>query len=201
MLRKLALAAAAAVLALLAAEGALRLTGAADAGRGAAWYAGGNHPRFLFAPDATTGYRLRPGFEGMDVAATGEFRVPVEIDGLGLRAGAGGGDRAGGVLAVGDSLTFGEGVAAGETFAARLEDALGVPVVNAGVPGYSSRQSAARARELLPRLRPRLVLLTVAAEWDELRCPRPFVYHEGFIVGSGYRDRLHLVDGNLLLEQ
>lgn len=201
MARKLALAAAATVLALLAAEAALRITGAAAGGRGAPWYAGGNHPRFLFEPDPETGYRLRPGFEGEDVAATGEFRVPVAIDGLGLRSHGAGGARTGGVLAVGDSLTYGEGVAAGETFAARLEAALGVPVVNAGVPGYSTRQAAARAAGLLPRLRPDLVLVTFAPVWDEPRCRSPFVYHEGFIVAAGYRDRLHPVDGNLLLEQ
>ena len=201
MLRKLALAAAATVLALLAAEAALRVAGAAGGGTGAPWWAGGNHPRFLVAPDPRTGYRLRPGFEGEDVAASGEFRVPVAIDERGLRSHGAGGERTGGVLAVGDSFTYGEGVAAEETFAARLEADLGVPVANAGIPGYSTRQMAARAAELLPRLRPRLVLVTFVPILEEPRCPRPFVYHQGFIVGPGYRDRLHVVDGNLLLEQ
>lgn len=201
LLPKLALTAIATVIGLLLAEGAVRLTGIVSAHRGAAWYAGGNHPRFLFQPDPRLGYRLRPSFHGEDVALSGEFEVPVETDALGLRPHGGRRPPVGGVLALGDSLTFGEGVTAGETYSARLEDALGVPVADAGVPGYSSRQAALLAEELVPRLRPRVVLITFEALWDEQRCAEPFVYKEGYIVGSRYAHRLHLVGDNLVLEQ
>ena len=199
-MRRFGLALTATLLGLLLAEAGLRLTGVASMRRGAAWYAGGSHPRFLFLPDARAGYRLRPGFNGVDVARSGEFQVPVAIDAHGLRtAGASPAD-AGGVLAAGDSLTFGEGVHAHQTFPARLEELLALPVANAGVPGYSSRQAAALATELLPRLRPRLVLITLSAPWDLHRCAEPFTYKDGYIVSSRHADRLHLVGEGLLLE-
>jgi hypothetical protein len=186
--------------ALLLAEVALRLAGVVSTRRGAAWYAGGNHPRYLFEPDPAAGYRLRPGFAGTEIARSGEFQTAVRIDSRGLRAD---GQRRldGGVVALGDSMTFGEGVAAEQAYPAQLAARLGVPVANAGVPGYSSRQMAARLETLLPALRPRLVLLTIAALWDLQRCANPFVYAEGYIVSARYRDRLHLVGDDLLLEQ
>ena len=201
LVHKLALVAVATLIGLFLAEGAVRLTGIVSSRRGAAWYAGGNHPRFLFQPDPRLGYRLRPDFHGRDVALSGEFEVPVETDALGLRPHAGRRPPGGGVLALGDSLTFGEGVSAGETYSAHLEDTLGVSVADAGVPGYSSCQAALLAEELLPRLRPRVVLITFEALWDEQRCIEPFVYKEGYIVGSRYAHRLHLVGDNLVLEQ
>jgi hypothetical protein len=200
-MRRLGLALTATLLGLLIAEAGLRLTGVASTRRGAAWYAGGSHPRFLFEPDPVAGYRLRPGFAGVDLARSGEFEVPVAIDALGFRTERAAGAQGGGVLAVGDSLTFGEGVPADQAYPARLQALLGVPVANAGVPGYSSRQAAQRAAALLPRLRPRLVLLTLAAPWDLQRCADPFTYKEGYIVSSRHAGRLHLVGEDLLLEQ
>lgn len=200
MLRKLALALAATLFALLLAEVALRLAGVVSTRRGAAWYAGGNHPRYLFEPDPDASYRLRPEFAGLELARSGEFQTAVRIDERGLRA-DGQPQLLGGVLAVGDSMTFGEGVAAEEAYPARLASRLGVPVANGGVPGYSSRQMSAHLVDLLPVLRPRLVLVTLAALWDLERCANPFVYDEGYIVSERYRERLHLVGDDLLLEQ
>lgn len=200
MLRKLALAAATTLFALLLAEVALRLAGVVSTRRGAAWYAGGNHPRFLFEPDEKAGYRLRPDFAGLEIARSGEFQTAVRIDAHGLRAD---GQRAlaGGALALGDSMTFGEGVAAEEAWPAQLAARIGAPVANGGVPGYNSQQMAARMDGLLPVVRPRAVLVTFSALWDMQRCTTPFVYDEGYIVSAKYRDRLHLVGDDLLLEQ
>jgi lysophospholipase L1-like esterase len=69
------------------------------------------------------------------------------------------------ILFVGDSFTFGEGVRVEETFPARIEKALagrtGVPPqsINAGVPGYGSRQEAERLPEFLADFKPRAVVL------------------------------------------
>ena len=80
--------------------------------------------------------------------------MPVAINGQGLRIQPHTAPPPAHVLAVGDSMTFGEGVAAGETYSAVLERALGVRVYNAGVPGYSSAQMLGRLRRYLPMFHP-----------------------------------------------
>src|SRR3569832_2017430 len=85
MRKKLALSAASILITLLVAEGAMRLLGVGSGGRGSSWFAGGNHPRFLFQPDPMSVYTLRPGFRGREIALGGEFDVPVAVDERGLR--------------------------------------------------------------------------------------------------------------------
>jgi lysophospholipase L1-like esterase len=48
------------------------------------------------------------------------------------------------VVCLGDSITAGAGVAPEEAYPARLEELLGVPVVNAGVPGDTTADGLAR---------------------------------------------------------
>jgi GDSL-like Lipase/Acylhydrolase family len=201
MRRKLLLAAVSALLTLLLGEAALRLLGYGAGGRGTAWYAGGNHPRFLFqpAPDPHQGYTLRPNFRGWQVAPGREFAVPAVVDARGLRDHRHTAPPRPLVLAIGDSMTFGEGVPVEQTFAALLERSTGARVVNAGVPGYGSPQMLARFEQLSATLHPDLVLVTLSPLWDRNRCAEPFVYQEGFLVSQGYAGRLFLVDGNLVL--
>jgi lysophospholipase L1-like esterase len=201
MRKKLALSAVSILVTLLVAEAALRLLGVGSTGRGSSWFAGGNHPRFLFQADPASGYTLRPGFRGEEVSRGREFDVPVAIDPQGLRVQPHPAPPHPRVLAVGDSITFGEGVPADGTYAAVLETTLGVRVDNAGVPGYSSAQMLGRLRRYLPVLRPDVVLMTLSPLWDRQRCAAPFVYRDGYIVGQGYADRLVLLDGNLYLRE
>ena len=170
-------------------------------GRGSAWFAGGNHPRFLFQADPLSGYTLRPGFQGQEIAQSKEFDVPVAIDGQGLRVQPHTAPPQPRILVIGDSMTFGEGVPADSTYSAVLERTLGVHVDNAGVPGYSSTQMVGRLRHYLPLLHPRVVVMTLSPTWDLGRCASPFVYKGGYIVGRGYVDRLLLLDGNLYLRE
>ncbi len=184
---------------LLAAEAVLRVAGIGRAGRGSSWFAGGNHPRFLFEENAATGYALRPGFRGREIATSGEFSTTVEIDERGMRREPeprGSGPL---VLAVGDSMTFGEGVEAAATWTARLGELRAAPVENGGVPGYSSRQMALRARRLAADLHPALVLMVFLPQWDLGRCADPFVYRDGYIVAGSYADRLVLIGDGLYL--
>ncbi|HEX9942143.1 MAG TPA: SGNH/GDSL hydrolase family protein [Thermoanaerobaculia bacterium] len=201
MKKKLALSAASVLLTLLFAEAALRLLGIGAAGRGSAWFAGGNHPRFLFQPDPESGYTLRPGFRGREIAPGGEFDVLAAIDARGLRGHLHTAPPEPCVLAVGDSMTFGEGVPADRSYAAWLERTAGVRVYNAGVPGYGSRQMLVRLRRLLPALRPAVVVMTLSPLWDRQRCTAPFIYKDGYIVAQGYADRLVLLGGNLYLKE
>ncbi|MEO6193367.1 MAG: hypothetical protein ABIS20_10175 [Thermoanaerobaculia bacterium] len=201
MRKKLALSAVSFLITLLVAEGAMRLLGVGAGGRGSSWFAGGNHPRFLFQPDPASVYTLRPGFRGREIALGGEFDVPVAMDGQGLRAQPHTAPPHPRVLAVGDSMTFGEGVTDAQTYSAVLERTLGVRVDNAGVPGYSSTQMLGHLRRYLPALRPDVVVMTLSPLWDRQRCASPFVYKDGYIVGQGYADRLVLLDGNLYLRE
>lgn len=74
------------------------------------------------------------------------------------------------VVLLGDSFTFGIGVPEDSTAAVRLERALAIPraarprdrplaVINAGVPGYGTREQAARLPDLLARFDPEAVVL------------------------------------------
>jgi hypothetical protein len=62
------------------------------------------------------------------------------------------------ILAIGDSLTFGDEVLDHETWAAQLEVLKEQPVLNAGVFAYGVDQAFLRAQMLMPRYHPEVVL-------------------------------------------
>lgn len=103
---------------------------------------------FLWEPERGYGYRLRPGFAGSDTLG-GTHVWPFTITHDGLRATparpAGAVPR---VLFLGDSYTFGWGVADGAAFPAQVGRILaetGTPIeaLNAGVPGFNTTQAHA----------------------------------------------------------
>jgi len=149
-------------------------------------------PRGLFLADPALVYRLTPGFRG--VASTGEYRTSLRIDRLGLREDRDYGSkpaRTQRILALGDSFTMGVGVESTEAFPKVLERLLSttegggsVEVLNAGVPGYNTRQERTYLEREGLALQPDLVLLNV-------------------FVGNDIHDNLHeervrVVDGLLV---
>jgi len=63
------------------------------------------------------------------------------------------------ILFLGDSFTHGYGVPAEETFAYLTADALDAQAMNAGGSGWGLSQMAIRARDVIPRLKPDLVVV------------------------------------------
>lgn len=123
----------------------------------------------LFAPDPVRSFRLTSGFTGAEVSH--EFNVLVRINSRGLRNREILPTKAPGVyrvLVLGDSFTYGSGVAADETYPSRLEALLnrGAPhrryeVINAGVSGYGTFHEAAFLRDEGWAYQPDLLLLQV----------------------------------------
>ncbi len=67
--------------------------------------------------------------------------------------------RTGAILAVGDSFTEGWDVDNDESWPAYLEDLLGTPVINGGVFGYGTDQIVLRAEQLLPIVKPKILIV------------------------------------------
>ena len=63
------------------------------------------------------------------------------------------------VLAFGDSLTYGTGVPAGQSYPEVLSQLLGRPIVNVGVPGEVTSAGLTRLPAMLERYHPSLVVL------------------------------------------
>jgi len=109
----------------------------------------------------TRGLALAPGYDN------GVYRVGLD----GFRGSEPAGDGPS-ILALGDSTTFGWGVAEDETYPAQLAEILhaagrDVRVINAGVPGYTSSQVRIALEELVAGgMRPERVLISVL--WNDL---------------------------------
>ena len=109
------------------------------------------------------------------------------------------------ILALGDSFTFGTGIDREATWPVQLERALmqrlpnrQLAIVNAGVPGYGLAQMRDMAEELLPQIKPQLLILAVYdGGFDRLL--DPFIAVEDFAVRSSWAKRLRVVDGGVII--
>ncbi len=127
-------------------------------------------PNFLVPSDLL--WSLRPGYDETITRlpwVEGEKRTfRVRVNAMGLRGADVAREKAPGTLRViclGDSITFGDKIDQGETIPEDLARILAtgsgrpVEVVNAGIPGYSSRQGLAMWRGTLRDLRPDIITI------------------------------------------
>lgn len=136
----------------------------------------------LLAPDPVRSFRLTPGFRGASVAP--EFNVPIHINSRGLRDREIAPTKARGVyrvLVLGDSFTYGRGVAGEETYPRRLEVLLNrgsgrrrYEVINAGVGGYGTFHEAALLRDEGWAYQPDFLVLQVTPGNDLMENLYPF---------------------------
>ena len=100
------------------------------------------------------------------LAAIGRRRVfEITTNSLGLRGPELGPKDGYRVLCVGESVTFGWGVAADESYPALLAEELGVEVVNAGIPAMRPTQMVRWLERYTKTIQPDLVLFTARPDW------------------------------------
>ena len=157
------------VLAALAAELALRAARPAFLRRGRV-----EHPHVY---SETYGWALRPGAryvgrggEAITVNARG-YRGPLHAD-----TPAPGTIR---VVMLGDSITFGTGVADGETFASRLDALPDLEVLNLGVDGYGTDQELIRLEREGLAFHPHAVVLNFCVRNDYFDNSLPVALYDG----------------------
>jgi lysophospholipase L1-like esterase len=177
------------LIAILVSEIALRLMGLGP------MYVSPERDRF-WKYDPLLGWAHEPGQEG--IFETPQFRTRVWINDNGLR------DREHAyqrqedserILVLGDSFAWGYGVEESDRFSERLEEALGIEVINAGVSGYSTDQELLWYEDEGTKYETDLVIVVVAGNdvGDNHRQlvntiyykPR-FVIKEGQLVRTGY---------------
>jgi hypothetical protein len=106
---------------------------------------------FKAMPDPVLGWVSRPWNVHPDGYTTIAYGIRQNFGEKEIRTGA--------VLAVGDSFTEGWEVKDHESWPAVLEKRIGKPVVNAGVGAYGTDQIVLRAEQLLPIVKPKILIV------------------------------------------
>ena len=101
--------------------------------------------------DERLGWRLKPDLRN-SAFDTGPY-------GIRLVNAAAGDVPTGGILASGDSFTFGSDVGDAEAWPAYLETIVGTPVVNAATPGWGADQIVMHAEDMIAIARPRTLIV------------------------------------------
>lgn len=139
------------------------------------------------AYDPLLGYKPRPGAGGGE----NPWGRKVTITAEGFRSNGSPEALSGSpVLALGDSFTFGDEVNDDESWPAFLEKLLGRPVLNAGVFGYGLDQMVLRAEQLLDKVTPALLIVSITPD-DIFRCEFSYRY--------AWKPYFDLVDADLAL--
>ena len=146
--------------------------------------------------DAILGWAHQPGQEG--IFETPQFRTVVRINGKGLRDREHTYERENDterILVLGDSFAWGYGVEESERFSQRLEEAMDIEVINAGVSGYSTDQELLWYRNEGIKYETDLVIVVIAGNdvgdndrqlVNTIYYKPKFVIEEGQLIPTGY---------------
>src|SRR5262245_58875460 len=124
----------------------------------------------IFSP--VLGWTNKASNQHEDGYTTIEYGVRKNFDETTIRTGA--------MLAVGDSFTEGWEVKDHESWPAYLEKLTSAPVVNAGTGGYGADQTILRAEQMLPIVKPKILLVgfheiaIVRAGYSIFGAPKPY---------------------------
>lgn len=133
-------------------------------------------PQGLLKLDPSKGYRLSENYRGEHKQA--EYSIKINTNSLGLRDSEYGKKSAGKfrILVLGDSMTFGSGVAIADTWPKVLEKKLnkGSPqteweVINAAVPGYGPEHFKVYLKEICANYEPDYIIVGFLASHDIFR--------------------------------
>jgi lysophospholipase L1-like esterase len=102
-------------------------------------------------PDPVLGWTNKSSSYNEDGYTTIEYGVRKNFDETTIRTG--------GMLAAGDSFTEGWEVKDHESWPAVVEKLTSVPVINAGTGGYGADQTILRAEQMLPIVKPKILLI------------------------------------------
>src|SRR5262245_16846833 len=123
-------------------------------------------------PDSILGWTNKSSSYNVDGYSTIEHGVRKNFEETTIRNG--------GMLAAGDSFTEGWDVKDDESWPAVVEKLTAVPVVNAGTGGYGTDQPILRAEQMLPIVKPKILLIgfheiaIVRAGFSTFGAPKPY---------------------------
>jgi len=135
-------------------------------------------PRGAFKYSSLMGYEMSPCFSSKMLDDTFSisshafgYRIPISADKTAIESG--------GVMSVGCSFTYGDGVEAEQTFTCLLADKLGLPAYNYGLCSSSyttmiMRLKLMKENNMLSILKPRILILS-AGNWLVERSLSPFI--------------------------
>ncbi len=126
----------------------------------------------VYRADPVLGVRLEPG-ASQRIAFGGNPATSVRINADGYRGADWPAPSTDEIVVVGDSQVFGLGVEEGDTFSAKLAEAMHRPVINAGVPTYGPDEYRAVIAELLAARHPRTVVLALNMVNDLFEASHP----------------------------
>lgn len=148
------------------------------------------YPKDLFIEDTQLGYSLNPLFKAN--CNLGEFQYDIYINSQGMRDNQVSCNQRSSlkVLGLGDSFTFGTGVNFQDSYLYQLEELLrdnenNYKVLNAGVPGYGTKQELEFLKKNTEYSRPDVVLVgfTISNDpYDNLYNPDDFTVKDGFLI-------------------